>query len=177
MCRCFKCWFILTWAPSIEGANLLANTNSYTGFSILTESLFISLALNVFSLVLVSKLTEQSLTEKIQAYAYTRSRPKEIKANKPIKDNRQLLVKDLKSLAAAIVGNERMISAFETYAEESGEHKTHSEYSWVIDPLDGTTNFAHGLRKQMFAIAFRIPIIQITEINRASISDRIVESD
>ncbi|MBL1212715.1 MAG: inositol monophosphatase [Ignavibacteriae bacterium] len=30
-------------------------------------------------------------------------------------------------------------------AEESGEHKTTSEYSWVIDPLDGTTNFAHGL--------------------------------
>jgi len=30
-------------------------------------------------------------------------------------------------------------------AEESGEHKNSSEYVWVIDPLDGTTNFAHGL--------------------------------
>jgi myo-inositol-1(or 4)-monophosphatase len=30
-------------------------------------------------------------------------------------------------------------------AEESGEHKQDSEYLWVIDPLDGTTNFAHGL--------------------------------
>lgn len=30
-------------------------------------------------------------------------------------------------------------------AEESGEHKSSSEYVWVIDPLDGTTNFAHGL--------------------------------
>ena len=30
-------------------------------------------------------------------------------------------------------------------AEESGEHKNTSEYLWVIDPLDGTTNFAHGL--------------------------------
>ena len=30
-------------------------------------------------------------------------------------------------------------------AEESGEHKKESEYLWVIDPLDGTTNFAHGL--------------------------------
>ncbi len=29
--------------------------------------------------------------------------------------------------------------------EESGEHKKDSEYLWVIDPLDGTTNFAHGL--------------------------------
>lgn len=30
-------------------------------------------------------------------------------------------------------------------AEESGELKNSSEYVWVIDPLDGTTNFAHGL--------------------------------
>ena len=30
-------------------------------------------------------------------------------------------------------------------AEESGEKKAGSEYLWVIDPLDGTTNFAHGL--------------------------------
>ena len=30
-------------------------------------------------------------------------------------------------------------------AEESGKHETSSEYRWVIDPLDGTTNFAHGL--------------------------------
>lgn len=29
--------------------------------------------------------------------------------------------------------------------EESGEHKNNSEFLWVIDPLDGTTNFAHGL--------------------------------
>jgi myo-inositol-1(or 4)-monophosphatase len=30
-------------------------------------------------------------------------------------------------------------------AEESGSHKSSDEYLWVIDPLDGTTNFAHGL--------------------------------
>jgi myo-inositol-1(or 4)-monophosphatase len=30
-------------------------------------------------------------------------------------------------------------------AEESGEDNRGSEYLWVIDPLDGTTNFAHGL--------------------------------
>jgi len=29
-------------------------------------------------------------------------------------------------------------------AEESGESKNTSEYVWVIDPLDGTTNFTHG---------------------------------
>lgn len=30
-------------------------------------------------------------------------------------------------------------------AEESGAHDSKSEYRWVIDPLDGTTNFTHGL--------------------------------
>ena len=30
-------------------------------------------------------------------------------------------------------------------AEESPEHKGTSELKWIIDPLDGTTNFAHGL--------------------------------
>lgn len=30
-------------------------------------------------------------------------------------------------------------------AEESGRNTISSEYQWVIDPLDGTTNFAHGI--------------------------------
>lgn len=30
-------------------------------------------------------------------------------------------------------------------AEESGTDKKSSEYTWVVDPLDGTTNFAHGI--------------------------------
>jgi len=30
-------------------------------------------------------------------------------------------------------------------AEESGRNEITSEYQWVIDPLDGTTNFAHGI--------------------------------
>ncbi len=29
--------------------------------------------------------------------------------------------------------------------EESGEAKVTSEFRWIIDPLDGTTNYAHGL--------------------------------
>ncbi len=30
--------------------------------------------------------------------------------------------------------------------EESGGHKAVSDYKWIIDPLDGTTNYTHGLR-------------------------------
>src|SRR5438132_805080 len=29
-------------------------------------------------------------------------------------------------------------------AEEGSSHKSASEYRWYVDPLDGTTNFAHG---------------------------------
>lgn len=38
--------------------------------------------------------------------------------------------------------------------EESGELKKDSEYVWVIDPLDGTTNFAHGL--PIFAVSIGV---------------------
>ena len=29
--------------------------------------------------------------------------------------------------------------------EESGEHDAHSDYLWVVDPLDGTNNYSQGL--------------------------------
>jgi myo-inositol-1(or 4)-monophosphatase len=31
------------------------------------------------------------------------------------------------------------------FTEEAGEMPSNSEYKWIIDPLDGTVNFAHGL--------------------------------
>jgi len=37
---------------------------------------------------------------------------------------------------------------FPTYnflAEENIRQDNHSDFSWIVDPLDGTTNFAHGL--------------------------------
>ena len=30
-------------------------------------------------------------------------------------------------------------------SEETGEIKTNSEYKWIIDPIDGTVNFANGI--------------------------------
>jgi len=42
---------------------------------------------------------------------------------------------------------ERLRSHFPTHsivAEEGGAHTGTSEYCWFVDPLDGTTNFAHG---------------------------------
>ncbi|HEV8307271.1 MAG TPA: inositol monophosphatase family protein [Methylomirabilota bacterium] len=45
-----------------------------------------------------------------------------------------------------IVG--RLLDAFPDHAvlaEESGAQAGRSEYRWLIDPLDGTTNYAHGV--------------------------------
>ncbi len=39
-------------------------------------------------------------------------------------------------------------------AEESGSHGG-GEYQWVVDPLDGTTNFLHGLPQFAISIALR----------------------
>lgn len=42
---------------------------------------------------------------------------------------------------------ERLRSHFPSHgivAEEGGGHAAPSEYRWYVDPLDGTTNFAHG---------------------------------
>ncbi len=43
-------------------------------------------------------------------------------------------------------------------AEESGESKpsTESEYLWIIDPLDGTTNFLHGFPQYCVSIALSV---------------------
>lgn len=39
-------------------------------------------------------------------------------------------------------------------AEESGEHKG-SDFQWVIDPLDGTTNYLHGFPQFSVSIALK----------------------
>lgn len=39
-------------------------------------------------------------------------------------------------------------------AEESGESNQESKYTWIIDPVDGTTNYAHGY--PLFAISIGV---------------------
>jgi myo-inositol-1(or 4)-monophosphatase len=52
---------------------------------------------------------------------------------------------DKKSEAAIIAFINKEFPTHAVLAEESGIHKSTSEYMWVVDPIDGTTNFAHGL--------------------------------
>lgn len=41
------------------------------------------------------------------------------------------------------------------YAEESGRQDEKAEYQWIIDPLDGTTNYLHGFPQFSVSIALR----------------------
>jgi len=51
---------------------------------------------------------------------------------------------DKKSEAVIMEYISKKYPAHTIITEESAGHKGSSEYAWVIDPLDGTTNFAHG---------------------------------
>jgi myo-inositol-1(or 4)-monophosphatase len=41
-------------------------------------------------------------------------------------------------------------------AEESGSHEKESSFRWVIDPLDGTTNYTHGLPLYCVSIGLEV---------------------
>src|SRR5512141_1215367 len=41
------------------------------------------------------------------------------------------------------------------HGEESGRSEGESEYVWIIDPLDGTTNFLHGFPQYCVSIALQ----------------------
>jgi len=68
-------------------------------------------------------------------------RPREISYKRPSD-----LVTDADRRSEALI-IERLQSYFPKHAmvaEEGGGAKTESDYCWYVDPLDGTTNFAHG---------------------------------
>ncbi|HTW89664.1 MAG TPA: inositol monophosphatase family protein [Candidatus Binataceae bacterium] len=56
---------------------------------------------------------------------------------------------------AAVLGIlQRAFPAHAMLAEESGATAHTSEHRWIIDPLDGTTNFAHGYPQFCVSIAY-----------------------
>jgi myo-inositol-1(or 4)-monophosphatase len=53
-------------------------------------------------------------------------------------------------------------------AEESGANAQRSEHRWIIDPLDGTTNFAHGFPHFCVSIAYeRRGVLQVGVVHDA----------
>jgi len=61
-----------------------------------------------------------------------------------------------KASEAAII--ETLTTAYPKHsilAEESGVQDKDSEFQWIIDPLDGTTNFIHGFPQYAVSVALR----------------------
>jgi myo-inositol-1(or 4)-monophosphatase len=61
---------------------------------------------------------------------------------------------DLESEKAIIRIIQTSFPEHSIFAEESGLNQGNDEYQWIIDPLDGTTNFAHELGIFAVSIAF-----------------------
>jgi myo-inositol-1(or 4)-monophosphatase len=56
---------------------------------------------------------------------------------------------------AFLVGEvQRRFPGHHILAEESGDIAGHAEHSWLIDPLDGTVNYAHGVPVFSVSIAY-----------------------
>lgn len=62
---------------------------------------------------------------------------------------------DIQSEAAIIRTITEAFPDHAILAEESGDHDGHGGL-WIIDPLDGTTNFAHNLHQFCVSIAFAV---------------------
>ncbi len=73
---------------------------------------------------------------------------------------------DKESENAIIKTIRRAFPDHDILAEESGLHKHSSVYRWIIDPLDGTTNFIHGLPLYCVSIALEISgVITVGVVN------------
>ncbi len=62
---------------------------------------------------------------------------------------------DHKAEAAIIDTIRKSYPDHSLFAEESGRSDTQSDFQWIIDPLDGTTNFLHGFPQFAVSIALR----------------------
>lgn len=80
-------------------------------------------------------------------------RPHEITYKRP-----QDIVTEADRRSEALITS-RLQKSFPTHdivAEEGGGHRSSAEYCWYVDPLDGTTNFAHGF--PMFCVSLGLAL-------------------
>jgi myo-inositol-1(or 4)-monophosphatase len=79
------------------------------------------------------------------------------------------LVTDVDRRAEEIIldGIRRAYPDHAVLAEESGGNETQSDFRWVVDPLDGTTNFVHGYPFYCVSIAvqYRMETVAAVVLN------------
>ena len=69
--------------------------------------------------------------------------------------NNYVTALDKKSEQIIIDTIRKAYPAHNIISEESGEYDQKSEYTWIIDPIDGTTNFIHGHPEYSISIALK----------------------
>ena len=100
--------------------------------------------------------------EQVALSAATRCRPDASAALKPYQGrpqdqrNRSRYQADQESEQAAIQTLGGAFPDHANLAEESGANARQSAHRWIIDPLDGTTNFAHGFPQFCVSIAYEL---------------------
>ena len=60
---------------------------------------------------------------------------------------------DITSQHMLVEGLSRLLPGSGFFCEEEGLQDTESEYIWVIDPIDGTTNFSRGIKDSAISVA------------------------
>jgi myo-inositol-1(or 4)-monophosphatase len=74
-----------------------------------------------------------------------------------MKDGMELITEaDIRAEQAILDTIRRHLPDDSFITEETGDHKRHPERVWIIDPLDGTTNFAHGFPFFATSIGFEL---------------------
>src|ERR1044071_514731 len=92
-------------------------------------------------------MLKQTLLEAIQAGGAELKRffNKEFKISTKTGINNPVTEADHASEAAIITIIKKNFPDHQVLAEETGAHTKDSNYKWIIDPIDGTVNFAHGI--------------------------------
>ncbi len=92
------------------------------------------------------------------------------------KPNKSLVAAaDLEANKAIIKAIKRRFPEHNILSEESGLEYNNSDYKWIIDPLDGTHNFLHGIpifgtsialeyKKELILGVLHFPILRLTAI-------------
>ena len=74
------------------------------------------------------------------------------------------LVTEVDKLSEEIIINriKESFSSHDIFAEESGKQSTNSQHLWLIDPIDGTTNYAHAY--PFFSISIALEVNGVVEV-------------
>jgi len=106
---------------------------------------------------MLEQLTQQVITVAKEAGAFIREQRKTFSAD-------QIEIKGLNDLVSYVdkTAEQMIVAALEKLLPEAGFiteektiNRTGERYNWIIDPLDGTTNFIHGLPVFSVSIALQ----------------------